>query len=262
MTPHDDPPIDERVRAVEENLHVFHREMLASWPHEAGTDEDVLTYWSDLPHPMLNGIATATFTDLDRAAEVLAPFEKRGLPFMWWATPDSTPEGLGAFLTSRGLFVEDSPGMHMALADPVVVPDLPGVVLEEVDDANVSDFAGILRDAFEMPDYAVDSLVQIIDAFPAERCTSVVARLAGAPVGAGTLFESGRTAGLYNIATLPSARSRGIGAAVTAWLMQTGREHGCDHAILHASEMGHGVYARLGFETVCTVQTGVWLPAG
>jgi ribosomal protein S18 acetylase RimI-like enzyme len=71
---------------------------------------------------------------------------------------------------------------------------------------------------------------------------------------------SGSTVGLYNITTLPTARRRGIGFAVTATLVNAALERGATAVVLHASDDGLPVYERLGFETVCEVPQYVWLP--
>jgi hypothetical protein len=42
--------------------------------------------------------------------------------------------------------------------------------------------------------------------------------------------------------------------------MNLSGEHGCTHAVLHASEMGLPVYERLGFVEVCRVPQFVWMP--
>jgi ribosomal protein S18 acetylase RimI-like enzyme len=67
-------------------------------------------------------------------------------------------------------------------------------------------------------------------------------------VGAG--LQSGRTIGVYNIATTHAARRRGYGAAMTRHVAAAGRAAGCDVAALQASEMGRPIYERLGYRTV------------
>ena len=73
---------------------------------------------------------------------------------------------------------------------------------------------------------------------------------AGEPVVSGLGWRTGRTAGVYSIATVPSARRRGYGAAMTARVVADGVAAGCDVAALQASEMGRPIYERLGFRTV------------
>jgi predicted GNAT family acetyltransferase len=70
------------------------------------------------------------------------------------------------------------------------------------------------------------------------------------PVSTGLGVRSGRTIGIYNIATIPAARGKGYGAAITRRNVADGVAAGCDVAILQASDMGFPIYERIGFRTV------------
>ena len=72
----------------------------------------------------------------------------------------------------------------------------------------------------------------------------------GVPVSTGLGVRSGRTIGIYNIATIPAARGKGYGAAITRRNVADGVAAGCDVAILQASDMGFPIYERIGFRTV------------
>lgn len=81
-------------------------------------------------------------------------------------------------------------------------------------------------------------------------CVLYVGYADGDPVVSGLGWRTGRTIGVYSIATIPSARRRGYGAAMTARVVADGVAAGCDVAALQASEMGRPIYERLGFRTV------------
>jgi ribosomal protein S18 acetylase RimI-like enzyme len=82
----------------------------------------------------------------------------------------------------------------------------------------------------------------------------------GEPVATGLGAVTDRTVGVYNIATVPEARGRGCGAAMTRRIMADGEAAGCDVAILQSSEMGYPIYERLGFRTV--VEYMAWVEPG
>ena len=73
------------------------------------------------------------------------------------------------------------------------------------------------------------------------------------PLSSGSHQMVGDVSAIVGVATLPSARRRGLGALVTARLVQDARERG---AKLIFIEAGSGdvarIYARLGFERVGT----------
>ena len=57
------------------------------------------------------------------------------------------------------------------------------------------------------------------------------------------------TGGIYFVATPPEYRGRGAAAEVTRWVSNYLIESGASLVVLQSSEMGYGVYQRLGFET-------------
>ena len=76
------------------------------------------------------------------------------------------------------------------------------------------------------------------------RCTSATLAVIRSPPGC---WRTGRTIGVYAIATIPAARQNGYGAAMTARVVADGSGAGCDVAVLQASELGRPIYERLGF---------------
>jgi len=83
-------------------------------------------------------------------------------------------------------------------------------------------------------------------------CVVYVGYEDGDPVVSGLGWRTGRTVGVYSIATIESARRRGYGAAITARVVADGVVAGCDVSALQASELGRPIYERLGFRTVVT----------
>jgi GNAT superfamily N-acetyltransferase len=81
-------------------------------------------------------------------------------------------------------------------------------------------------------------------------CAVYVGYADGEAVVSGLGWRTGRTIGVYSIATIESARRRGYGAAMTARVVADGVDAGCDVAALQASEMGRPIYERLSFRTV------------
>jgi GNAT superfamily N-acetyltransferase len=252
---------DARVAPVEENLLAQFEEIQRVGGFEAWQEDDVAGYLSDHPFPLFNAVCGARFDrgeEAQRTRTVLGRYVDRGLPFLWWATP-STPVDHATML-DVGLHHEPVPGMYVDLHDPVAGALPEGLMLEQVGPSTRQLAMETICAGFDMPDFVVGVMVGLIAGFGAEHTLTLLARLDGEPVGGGMLYLTGETAGLYSIATLASARGRGIGHAVTAALMDLGRERGCTHAVLHASDLGRPVYERLGFVEVCQVPQYVWLP--
>jgi GNAT superfamily N-acetyltransferase len=83
-------------------------------------------------------------------------------------------------------------------------------------------------------------------------CLVYVGYVDGEPVVSGLGWRTGRTIGVYSIATIPAARRHGYAAAMTTRVVADGALAGCDAAALQASAMGRPIYERLGFRTVVT----------
>jgi GNAT superfamily N-acetyltransferase len=120
----------------------------------------------------------------------------------------------------------------------------------------------VLVASFGMSATLAEPLGRVLGGLDATRLHEVLALVDGEPAGGGTLWVTGRTAGLYNIGTLEAARGRGVGTAVTAALVAGARELGCTEAVLHATDLGAGAYRRLGFTEACTVSQHLWAPPG
>jgi ribosomal protein S18 acetylase RimI-like enzyme len=75
----------------------------------------------------------------------------------------------------------------------------------------------------------------------------LIALLHGEDVAAGLAFDHGTDCGIYNVGTLPHARRRSLGPALTAFLVQAAAARGCRTASLQSTEMGERVYAAVGF---------------
>lgn len=75
-----------------------------------------------------------------------------------------------------------------------------------------------------------------------------VARLDGLEVGAVIAYDHEGDCGIYNLGTVPAARRRGIGTALTALQLHEARGRGCETASLQSTPMAERLYAALGFE--------------
>jgi hypothetical protein len=158
-------------------------------------------------------------------------------------------------LTQAGLVPESgalTPGMVAFPIDRDVItaPAPPELEICRVTDAAVIDtHRSIVTAGFgSHSSVAVGTACEQLLELP--ECAVYVGYASGDPVVSGLGWRTGRTIGVYSIATVGSARRRGYGAAMTAHVVADGMGAGCDVAVLQASEMGRPVYERLGFRTV------------
>jgi ribosomal protein S18 acetylase RimI-like enzyme len=75
----------------------------------------------------------------------------------------------------------------------------------------------------------------------------LVARLDGETVTAGIAYDQAGDCGIYNLGTLPHARRRGLGTAITLLHLYEARERGCETASLQSTEEAESIYSAIGF---------------
>jgi GNAT superfamily N-acetyltransferase len=253
--------------ASEANLLALFRS-IGSWSRaQFHEDADVLRLYTGIPVALLNSVLGARIDPScadERIGEVLAAYQATGTPMMWWTGPTTQPADLARRLEARGLtFASESPGMAADL--PRLRDDLPpteGLTIMAAEDrAALEQWLEPFAAGFELPDFAsravFDIVAEISMASP-HIFRNYVGLLDGQPVASCSLLFSAGVAGIYNVATLPAARRRGVGAAITLAAMRVAREHGYRFAVLQATEMGYPVYRRLGFEECCKFTHYIW----
>jgi hypothetical protein len=134
------------------------------------------------------------------------------------------------------------------IADAIAPSRLPGFEIRQViDGIGIDDHRKVVTEGFGSPSAVAfgSTCAGLLDH---PDCTVYVGYAGGAPVASGLGWRTGRTIGVYAIATIPATRRNGYGAAMTARVVTDGLTAGCDVAVLQASELGRPIYERLGFQ--------------
>lgn len=69
------------------------------------------------------------------------------------------------------------------------------------------------------------------------------------PVGTAILFQTGETIGIHGVGVSPDARRSGYAEEMMKFVLNRAIDMGAGYATLQASDMGRGLYEKLGFET-------------
>ncbi|HUG31175.1 MAG TPA: GNAT family N-acetyltransferase [Candidatus Limnocylindria bacterium] len=234
-------------------------------PVEIHDDPDATWGIARYPDPFRSVVVSARFAEEDadrRVAEIAAAFEARGTGFLWWLAPFHQPAGLDARLVRAGLQYEGkAPAMAMDLeALPRDEPLPAGLTIEPVTDvATLREFIQVLADEMGIPEGvpnpAAAHHAALLEAIPPTLAGEPVplrylGRIDGRTVATSRIAIAAGVAGLYAVATLPEARGRGIGRAMTVAALQAARSIGLRIGALQASDSGLPVYRRLGFRTI------------
>ncbi len=168
----------------------------------------------------------------------------------WMVFPACRPVDLGRRLEAHGISGHRA-GTWMT-ADLTRRPDVPAVppgftirwvqndaalwVWKLAQDAGFGENAQLYYDAYAQDGYGTEAAARHYVGFQDEQA-----------VTSGTLLMSDGIASIYNVSTPPALRRRGYGSAITAHMMGEAIRCGYRLAWIWASDVGKGVYERLGF---------------
>lgn len=231
-------------------------------------EEGVLSVRTSVPLPFFNGVPGAALRAGDaheRVRATVARFREKGIPFRWWVTPSSEPADLIEVLKANGFrHTYDAPGMVVDLVGLREQQPIDGFRITRVQNAEeMLVWARVIGQGFKRPEPEWPVWQSAFNAFgyaPDARWRHFVGWLNGDPVATTTMCIGPEIAGVYHVVTLPHARNRGIGAAVTLAGLEEARNAGCRVAGLQSAEMAYGVYRSLGFRHCCDLTLYDWRP--
>ena len=217
-----------------------------------------------LPVSYTNQAGAARLTEETAGAEIEATealLREHGVPGLWWVRLPGHPPDLGDRLVERGwTFDEEMPWMAASIEAILAgLPDPPGdLAIEAVeDDVAQKRWLAAMTAGFGMGDTGRAAMTRLADAVGYGRdrpWRRFAGTIDGRAVGSSGLMVSARVAGIYNVATDPEFRRRGIASAMTGRALREARDRGYQVAILGASPMGLPVYSRMGFAEVCRLR--------
>lgn len=261
--------------AVFENLFDLFRAMAANLPGGQLVEEEKLSRHLTFPtNPMFKGVWRTRLSEAEADAaidETIAWFKRQDAPyFFWWTGGNKSPRNLEERLAGRGLISmaeqtqelargilsteQGSPCMVAELSrmNEAVLEQVPdGFVIREVsNETELYDFKKVFVKTYEIPEWAGQAWVDATLAISAGKTPwrMFVGYLDDKPVATNMLFNGGGVASVYAVATVPSTRGKGIGAAITLKPLLDARDRdGYTYAVLFSTEMGISVYQRIGF---------------
>jgi GNAT superfamily N-acetyltransferase len=219
-----------------------------------------------------NAVVAADLSDdaVDEAiAESARLMEVHGVPGSWHVGPSMRPADLGQRLLQAGFGHGGAePGMAVELANlvepPTVLPNSTAVggleIRRVTDDQTLAIWAATLARGFGEGEKEAQWVAEVYrrEGY-ADPWRHYLGWLDGEPVATTTIFLAAGVAGVYFVMTVPEARRRGIGAAITLAALREARDSGFEYGVLGSSPAGRSVYAGLGFREYCTIDLYEWI---
>jgi len=209
-----------------------------------------------VPGPFFNATWLLEPGDASMLDDAVQRLRSTGLPFMVHVSDDLPDRA--AYAATTGLTYE-SVLPCFAIEPGPIPPAPPELEIRRVVADDWEPLMDVTAAGFGMPRQLLDMLYapHMLDR-PDVR--AYLGFVDGRPVATSVSIRTGGTVGVYNIATIPAARGRGYGTALT-WELLRDAEPGWDVAVLQASEMGRPVYERMGFQLVREFHELVGRPA-
>jgi GNAT superfamily N-acetyltransferase len=250
------------ITAIRANLCEFYRHLNRSFPETFFENEKFASWCASIGHPWFNGVLSSRLPEKEDEAfieETIEYFRGKGIgAFTWWMDPPLSCADWEPVLTKHGFrYSNDTPGMAAgleALNNPPQAVD--GLEIRVVaDEESLHKWAHVFTYGYGLPpeweSSVYDIQMRLGLGFPAR---NYLGYLNGKPVATSTVFFSTGVAGIYSVSTLPEARGKGIGAAITLRPLNNAREMGYRIGVLQSSEMGYNVYKKLGFRHLCQIE--------
>lgn len=256
----------ELVRAIEENAAELLMAMGAAGGGEQREDKAVRWTIGGSPIDYHNAVVAADLTAESAGAvvaESLQELQYHNVPGTWHVGPSMRPADLGARLVAAGFTNGGGePGMAVDLAELVDPAHTTGLRVDRVrTEEELGTWVETLGRGFGEGVKEARWVGEVYRRLGLEDpWRHYLGWLDGKPVATTTIYLAAGVAGVYFVMTVPEARRRGIGAAITHAALQEARAKGSEYGVLGSSQAGRSVYAGLGFRELCTIDLYEWSP--
>lgn len=251
--------------AIKANLFEYHEYLGRSPKAEFHEGPHLKWVFTGIPFSFLNNVLDTHLTseNVDEVIQqTLASFRSRNITKVsWWAEPGTQPANLGEHLVAHGLILDDEePGMAVDLMELREVSTPSGLTIKRVDDVEIlRDFTHSAAIGFGLSESSESICFDLFAGLGFDLpLYNYVGYLGGESVATAELFLGAGVAGIYWVSTVPEARHKGIGSAITQAALQQAREMEYHIGILHSSEQGMGIYRQLGFVEKCRMSHYFW----
>lgn len=190
--------------------------------------------------------------------DVVAFFESRGVPWLWWIGPYSSPAHITPYLKRQGIIAEPSklPAMIAPMVSEITTSTVNSAikVWRASTVADLQAASKIRHKAFRFPAGEALYYFEEMKADWLEDTGPAWLYLAGyrvgSPVAIGAVIMGAGLPGIYIMATLPDYARRGFGKVIMTHLLRHIKSGSNENSmiVLTASRYGFPLYTQFGFQ--------------
>lgn len=203
---------------------------------------------------ILQSITSEAFPVID---EYVNYFADKAVPFCWYTGPYTLPPDTGQYLQNRGLrFSERMTGMAMEVEELRTShkPNLP-FRLEKVTSASgMRIWAQVFKEGYGSSEPFIKAMLDLylLPGTIETRGINYLCWIEDVPVATLTLvLHSNAVASIYDVATIPQYRKRGIATTVMLNALADAWTLGARLVVLQSTDQGLQLYKSIGFRTYC-----------
>jgi ribosomal protein S18 acetylase RimI-like enzyme len=198
------------------------------------------------PGAFFNAIWVLEPPDLGDLRSAVDHLQSRGLPFIVHVRGDLDRADR---MSIDRIELADEGLLPCFAYEPGPIPERPvELEIRRVTEEDWEPFIATTCAGFGLPRSFVDELYSAT-MLAAPELRLYLGLVDGRAVASSAAVRTDATVGIYNVATVPDARGRGFGTALT-WETMRDADPGWTVAVLQASEMGRPIYERMGFRLV------------
>lgn len=267
--------IEEVCRLIDRSWSMWREKYAAAPGVERLSLPDAGAVISEFDLPNINTVFEARLGGADtgpRIRQIQDLFRERSLRFTWWVGPISEPPDLAPALSAAGLREGIAlVGMAGDLDDLDLDPagfgetDPGSEPVRILDQEGLKDFCLATAQAYSVPAPGGEILFACQSGQgygPKDGLAHFTICLEGRAAATASVMMRGTWALLAGVGTVPEARGKGLGTAVTKAALAEARARGCRLAVLQASAGGRPIYEKLGFAEYCRLRRFIWSPDG
>ncbi len=215
---------------------------------------------ADFNDPMLNTVLWSNFPSEEITTgikEIQSYYEKLNHSFCWWVNSIDNSEQLSNQLTENQFnLIFTLTGMIINLDAVKAIPLSSDIEIIEVkNNSDVALWINPIEIGFGLSSMSKEKYLNMFEKLSNAENSPIhfIAKYKNEIVGSSTLFRD-KVAGIYNCATLPEYRGKGILSSLTTAMISKAKELGYHQATLQATPLSVNLFRKFGFEDILSYQ--------